>query len=197
MEELYIIVVGSSGAGKTRIAQLICEMYPKCMSSVSNTDRSPRGKETHAVDYYFRHPDKFDLMLTNDEFAEHNPNYVGKRYGTTKLELQRILDLGKIPVLDIDYVGAEQMRTLYGQKAYIVFIESPIELARKRLKERYDLSDEEIEGRLKRAVEEEIPFAYSRPDVFDVIVENKENTVLDVLANQILNAALEKQKALV
>jgi guanylate kinase len=51
--------------------------------------------------------------------------YEGKYYGTLKSVLQRIWDMKKVPLLDIDIKGAIHVQQQYPQNCLTIFVEPP------------------------------------------------------------------------
>jgi guanylate kinase len=188
--------VGPAGSGKTSLAKMMCDMDSDYMRSVSHTSRGIRGNEKDGIDYHYITKTKFLLMIEQGDFLEHNPNYATHHYGTSKREFGRIQKLQKIPVLDIDYRGAEQVFNHFngtGVPLYSGFIWSPEDVLRKRMLERGGLSAQQIDTRLQRFFEEEYPFAQENVGpgkIFQKIYYNTELTVLSVLANEFYNDAM-------
>jgi len=81
--------------------------------------------------------------------------YKGKYYGTLRSELQRIWQLGKTPLVDIDVQGALAIRNKYPENCLTIFIEAPsLEVLRERLKKRGTETDHSLEERLAKAAHE-------------------------------------------
>jgi guanylate kinase len=136
----------------------------------------------HGRDYYFLSTDEFHHKIEENAFAEYEMVYVGKYYGTLKSELQRIWDLGKVPMVDIDVKGALSIKEKYQDAALTIFIQPPsLEALRERLSERGTETQASLEERLAKA-RYELSFATE----FDEIVLNDE-----------LEKAYAKVKALV
>ena len=120
-----IILTAPSGAGKTSIAQFLLKQLPNLSFSVSATTRAPRGTEQDGVEYHFISLAKFEGLIYQNEFLEHEMVYEGVYYGTLKSELDRIWSQGKIPVLDIDVQGALRVQKQLGDKSFSIFIKLP------------------------------------------------------------------------
>jgi len=140
----------------------------KLRFSVSATSRPPRGTEQDGVEYYFLTQDDFRQKIKDGDFLEYCEVYEGRYYGTLKSEVDRMIDNGENIVCDVDVIGAENIKKIYGERALCIFIQPPsIEELRRRLESRGTDSPEVIEDRLARAA-----FEMSYADRFDCIVVN-------------------------
>ena len=97
-----VILTAPSGAGKTSITHYLLNRYPELSFSVSASTREPRDNEKNGRDYYFISVGEFQRKIKEGAFVEWEMVYEGKYYGTLKSELQRIWNLKKTPILDID-----------------------------------------------------------------------------------------------
>ena len=106
---LLVVLSGPSGVGKGTLIK--CLLQDERFSlSVSATTRTPRDGERDGVDYEFIDEDEFIRRIEDDEFLEHAIVFGGKRYGTPRAEVERIVNEGGIALLDIDVQGARQLR---------------------------------------------------------------------------------------
>jgi guanylate kinase len=81
--------------------------------------------------------------------------YEGLYYGTLKSELDRLWQLGKTPVLDIDVKGAIKVQNVLGDDCLSIFIMPPsIEVLKERLLNRQTESAEAIQTRIDKAAYE-------------------------------------------
>ena len=104
--------------------------------------------------------------------------YEGLYYGTLKSELDRLWQLGKTPVLDIDVKGAIKVQNVLGDNCLSIFIMPPsIEVLRERLLSRQTESAEAIQTRIDKAAYE-IEFS----NQFKAIVKNE---VLEVACAEV------------
>lgn len=78
-----IVLIGESGAGKTTIEKLLETNYGMTRI-ISYTTRRPRPEEVDGVDYHFVSFYKFNAMLEDGQFAEHDIYSQGRMYGTLK-----------------------------------------------------------------------------------------------------------------
>ena len=162
-----IVIVAPSGAGKTTIAQRLLKEYPQLKFSVSATTRPAREGEEHGKDYYFLNDEEFDQKVANEAFLEWEP-YSGHKYGTLRSEVDKLVESGYFPLLDIEVKGALNVQELYGSDVVSIFIEPPsMDELKNRLSNRGSETDESLSKRLKRA-EMEMEYA----DHFDYSVVN-------------------------
>ena len=134
MDRKVIIFSAPSGAGKSTIVNHILGLHPELEFSVSATSRAPRGNEQNGKEYYFFTADEFRKMIEEDKFVEHEEVYPGSFYGTLKSELERIWAKGHTIVFDIDVKGGVNMKRIFGDKAFSIFIKAPsVEVLRQRL----------------------------------------------------------------
>lgn len=164
-----IIITAPSGAGKTSITHFLLAKYSRLSFSVSAATRAPRGSEKNGEDYYFMSLEEFQKKIQSNAFVEWEMVYEGKYYGTLREELERIWNMGKTPVLDIDVKGAIHVQGQFPKgQTLSIFIEPPsIGELKRRLQSRGTESAESIATRINKA-SYEISFQHS----FDVVVTN-------------------------
>ena len=147
-----IIITAPSGAGKTSITKHLMQRFPQLAFSVSAATRLPRDNEKNGVDYHFMTEEVFKQKIQQNEFVEWEMVYEGKYYGTLKEELQRIWNMDKIPVLDIDVKGAIHVQQQYPQTSLSLFIEPPsVKELKKRLESRGTETAESLAARVNKA----------------------------------------------
>ena len=128
---LLFVLSGPSGAGKGTVKARLFETVTGLAESVSATTRAPRHGEAHGKNYYFLSDAEFKCKIANDEFAEHVHKFE-HRYGTLKSEIQRSLDAGLDVLLEIETIGAANIKKAMPQ-AILIFItpSDPKELERR------------------------------------------------------------------
>ena len=160
------VITGQSGAGKGTLIERLLEGFPQLELAVSATTRAQRAGEVEGVHYYFISEDEFDRRLAAGEFVEHHVFPWGQRSGTLVSEIQRIADVGKACVLELETEGALKVAEQEA-RAVTIFVTAPIEELERRLRERATESAGEIGERL-RVAREQLAIA----DRFDYRVEN-------------------------
>ena len=169
MDGKVVIFSAPSGAGKSTIVNHLLGKYPELEFSISATSRAPRGNEQNGKEYYFFSADQFRKMIAEDKFVEHEEVYPGSFYGTLKSEVERIWAKGHVIVFDIDVKGGVNVKRIFKDKAFSVFIQAPsVEVLRQRLIGRGTDSEEAIEKRVEKAASE-MEFAAGK---FDYVLVN-------------------------
>jgi guanylate kinase len=153
MTPMVVVVSSPSGGGKSTITRRLVTERADCGASVSATTRKPRPGEVDGEAYHFLSPEEFERRVQAGEFVEH-ATYNGHRYGTLEAELRRVMHGGQHVVLNIEVVGARQVRERHPD-AVLVFIVPPTgAILAKRLRDRGTESEAVIAGRLQQAIDE-------------------------------------------
>ncbi len=147
-----IIFSAPSGSGKTTIVRRMLSEIPELAFSVSACTRGPREGELHGRDYYFLTVDQFIRAIENDEFVEWEMVYEGKYYGTLRSEVDRIWNMQKHVVFDVDVEGGVNLKAKFGDKALAVFVMPPsLEVLEQRLRARGSETEEMLAERVEKA----------------------------------------------
>ena len=160
-----LVVSGPSGVGKSTITNRL-RGDDRFWISISATTRAKRAGEVDGIDYHFVSEDKFNQMITENEFLEW-AEFAGSKYGTPKKAVNEALQNGKNVILEIELNGARQVRK-NTKTAILIFIEPPSwEELTNRLINRGTESEQSTQARLDRAKEE-----LSASSEFDYVVIN-------------------------
>ena len=189
MDNKVIIFSAPSGAGKSTIVNHILGLHPEIEFSISATSRAPRGQEQHGVEYYFFTADEFRQMIAEDKFVEHEEVYPGSFYGTLRSEVERIWAKGHVIVFDIDVQGGVNLKRIFGEQAFSIFIQAPsVEVLRERLVGRGTDTAEAIEKRVAKAASE-MEFASGK---FDHVLVNDDLQAAFAESEKIIDEFLAK-----
>lgn len=147
------IITAPSGAGKTSLVRSLLATDHYVQKSISYTTRPPRPGEVNGVDYNFVDEAQFLHMLKEGAFLE-SAEVHGARYGTAQEQVEAVLGEDRDVVLEIDWQGAAQVRSLYPQAISIFVLPPSLEALRHRLTTRAQDSEAVIARRLAAAREE-------------------------------------------
>ncbi len=147
------VVAAPSGAGKSSLVKALLELDSHVQLSVSHTTRAPRGQEKHGREYFFVSEQEFDAMVQANAFVEwaHVHNH---RYGTSKKAIEERMAQGADVVLEIDFQGALQIKSVFANAVTIFVLPPSWEELRSRLERRGEDTQQVIETRLKNAAVE-------------------------------------------
>lgn len=181
---LLIVVSGFSGVGKSTVISYMFQKMPNLRFSVSCTSRKPRNGEKDGVDYYFISEDEFVKKVENDEFVEYTRTFTNC-YGTLKREVEDKCAKGYDVLLDINSVGAMNIKKTYPD-CVTIFINPPsLEELKKRLVGRGSETPDSLKQRL-----DEIEFESKSIPFYDFVVIND---VAETCADKIVDY-LEKRR---
>ena len=128
-------------------------------------------------------------MIAEDKFVEYEEVYAGSFYGTLKSEVERIWTKGHVIIFDIDVQGGVNLKRIFGDKAFSVFIQAPsVEVLRERLIGRGTDTPEAIEKRVAKAASE-MEFAAGK---FDHVLINDDLQKAFEEAEQVIGDFLKK-----
>jgi guanylate kinase len=103
------VIAAPSGAGKTTLVHKLMGTNPALRFSISYTTRPQRHTETDSKDYFFVSPEAFQTMVKAADFLEH-ARVFDHSYGTSKSQVESLLNEGHKVILEIDWQGAQQVR---------------------------------------------------------------------------------------
>jgi len=147
------VVVAPSGAGKTSLVAKLLEIDANIRLSISFTTRSPREGEVEGRDYRFVDRAAFEHMAAAGDFLEH-ANVYGNLYGTSRSWIEAEIAGDHDVLLEIDWQGARQVRTLFPTMVGIFVLPPALSDLRRRLEARGKDTAESIAKRMASAREE-------------------------------------------
>lgn len=145
-----ILISAPSGAGKTSLVKSALDVDTEIVVCVSHTTRAMRNGERNGENYYFVGDTEFDRMIAAGAFLEH-ADVFGKRYGSSRHEVDRCRADGKDVILEIDWQGADQVRGMLADAVSIFILPPSIAELEKRLRGRGQDSADAIQRRLAEA----------------------------------------------
>ena len=172
------IICGPSGVGKGTVVARLLASDPTLYFSVSATTRAPRPGEQDGKHYHFLTMEQFEQWITEDQFLEH-AQFVGNRYGTPQLYVDKAMEQGRDVLLDIEIQGAEQVHRKRPD-AVRIYVAPPswAELER-RLIGRGTEDMERVRSRLERG---KVEFAAAKDFDYFVINDTVDHAVSEIQA---------------
>ena len=147
------IVCAPSGAGKTSLVAELLKADRQVRLSVSYTTRPPRPGEVDGVDYHFVSRKTFMQMSERGDFLE-SAEVHGNHYGTSKDWIAGERAGGSDILLEIDWQGAQQVRSLISDTIGIFVLPPSFDTLVSRLNTRAQDAPDVIALRLSAAREE-------------------------------------------
>jgi len=169
-----IILVGPSGVGKNTLVSHVLTKYEGVFErKVSHTTRPKKVNEKSLKNYYLITREEFETKIKSNDFVEYK-EIGGHYYGTCKKEMSRISDNGKIPIIEVDTMGAININKTGCEGNYLFIYPPSFEELRKRIGNRIE-TEEEFKKRIELAITE---------------IELANNSVL--FTNRLVNDNLDK-----
>ncbi len=165
---MLVVISGPAGVGKGTLCRALLTQSTDLEYSVSVTTRPSRPGETDGKEYYFRSKEEFLKMIEDGELLEW-AEFLGNFYGTPRFHVQAMLNQGKTIILEIDIQGAKQVKSQCSEGVFIFIVPPSFTVLSERLRGRGTESEEVIQNRLARAVEE-----LENVKDYDYIIENND-----------------------
>lgn len=171
------IISAPSGGGKTSLVNALLTQFSHLTVSVSHTTRAPRPNEKHGINYFFVDEATFIQHQQAGEFLE-SAMVFNHHYGTSKDWVERQLQAGIDVILEIDWQGAQLVKTL--MPCVSIFILPPSrEVLLARLQGRQQDSEQVIHQRMNQASQE---ISHYKEYDFVIINDNFDEALLDLSA---------------
>ena len=145
-----LIISAPSGAGKTSLIKALRTRVNRLSVSVSHTTRAIRPGEAHGKDYFFVTPSEFTCMVEQGAFLEHAEVF-GNFYGTARQTVENMLMAGDDVILEVDWQGARQVRSLMPEARSIFILPPSKAILESRLKTRGQDDEATIQRRMADA----------------------------------------------
>lgn len=195
---LYILSA-PSGAGKSSLLSALLspenkqKLNRKMQVSVSHTTRAPRAGEINGEHYHFVNVEQFKQLIDNNAFYEHAQVF-DNFYGTSEAAIDAQLAKGIDVFLDIDWQGAQQVRSRKPEVTTIFIAPPSRHELEQRLRNRGQDSDDIITSRMAQAQAQ-----CSHYQEFDYIIINDnfnqaQTDLNTIVANKVLETRQQAQK---
>ncbi|SDY92750.1 guanylate kinase [Tindallia californiensis] len=181
---LLMVISGPSGTGKGTLVKHLLKRNNNIQLSVSATTRNPRPGEVDEVNYFFMTKNDFEKKLEHGEFLEHAEVY-GNYYGTPKAFVEKQLKKGNNVLLEIDILGAMQIREKFKEAVFLFIIPPSLEELQRRIESRGTETPEQMSKRMNSSLEE-----IKELKKYDYVILNDEVEKATALIEAIINAEL-------
>ena len=148
-----LIISAPSGAGKTSLIKALVDSNERIEVSVSHTTRPQRPGEQEGINYFFVSEAEFLSLRDEGAFFEWAEVF-GHSYGTGIAQLEARLAQGADVILEIDWQGAQQVRQLLPDSAWVFILPPSIAALKTRLQNRAQDNADTIEVRMRAARDE-------------------------------------------
>lgn len=149
---MLVILSGPSGSGKDTIIRAWADANPLVERVITCTTREPREGEVNGVHYHFLTREQFEQKMMRGELLEQELVYTQTMYGTPRESVERLLDEGRIAVLNVDVNGAKAIKRLYPNAITVIILPPSLpELEQRILKRNPDTDPQQLTERLERA----------------------------------------------
>lgn len=165
-KSMLIVISGFSGVGKGTVVQMVFESLPNIQFSISCTTRKPRNGEENGVNYFFVSEEEFEKKVKENAFVEYTTTFTN-RYGTLKSEIDKPLSNGVDVLLELNVVGAKNIKKMYPDCVTIFITPPSIDALKARLIGRGTETEDSINRRL-----EEIEAESKEIANYDYVVTN-------------------------
>ncbi len=150
---ILIVISGFSGAGKGTLMKKLVREYDNYALSISATTRAPRTGEEDGREYFFLTKEAFEQKIAENGLIEY-ACYCDNYYGTPRDYVEKQLAAGRDVILEIEIQGAQKIRKQF-PTALLLFVMPPdAEELKRRLTGRGTETEEAVNKRMARAVEE-------------------------------------------
>ncbi|MBQ9987485.1 MAG: guanylate kinase [Erysipelotrichales bacterium] len=149
-----IVISGPSGVGKNHIISEFIDIADLNLAqSISMTSREKRSGERDGIDYDFVSRDYFESAIRMGDLVEYT-EFLGNYYGTPVDNVNRLRNLGKNVLIEVEAKGAKAIKEKYPDSITIFIAPSSLESLEKQIRERREESEEIVQERLAKAKKE-------------------------------------------
>ncbi|KAL2068288.1 hypothetical protein VTL71DRAFT_16386 [Oculimacula yallundae] len=148
-----IVISGLGSLNQSTIVNSLFATHEKSLGKkISHTTRSPRGDESNGVHYHFVDKESFNVMRDGDQFLEYSTHDDGD-YGTSRKSVEGIKAQRKVPVLEMDMQGIQQLKDQEYDARYVFIGPSDAENLQTVLEQLDSEPEESFKRRLVSAKE--------------------------------------------
>jgi len=151
--QLIFIISGPSGAGKSTLLKSLPKEVKDLEVVLPITSRPLRKGEVKGVDSLFVSMEEFERMIDAGELLEWSKVYGTNYYGTPWSSL-RAIDLINDILIELDILGKDRFISHFPNAITIFIMPPSIEETIRRVRERHDVPENEIQDRVNTAIDQ-------------------------------------------
>ncbi len=185
-----IIVSGPSGSGKDTVLSEVFKLHPEIRLSISSITRAMREGEVQDGKYHFISKEEFEAAIENNDMLEYNV-YLGNYYGTPKKPVEDAIKDDAEIILEVDVNGFRSVKKQFPDAISIFIMPPSFKALETRLSGRGTESRDQIDGRLKIALNE---INYANEYDYIVVNDDLKDAVNDVISVIVSSRSLKERK---
>ncbi|MNB94642.1 Guanylate kinase [compost metagenome] len=179
MNHKIVVLTGPSCGGKTSVQSALKDIYVPVLTA---TTRNPRQGELDGVTYHFKSKPQFEEEYASGKIVE-RVEYLGNHYGTPLSSIKEAIEGDSIRTVILEINGIKKLKELFGDKILVIYIGANIESLIRRFREERKASEEEVQERINKAVNEELQPHYI--SIGDFVVWNNDGVSFNDVLSQI------------
>ena len=149
INNLIVTITGFSATGKSTVQKML-DSSGVAVEVLSHTNRPKRGDDDRRI---FVSTEEFQEMEKEGRFCQ-VVEYDGYRYALERARIQKILETGEVPLLDVSQAGLQQIVDADLAPVLSVFLTASPAQLKARLLQRKDPDPTVVRRRLNRALAE-------------------------------------------
>lgn len=151
-QKRVLVISGPTGVGENTLVSEIRKKFPVFKQLTTATTRKPRFGEEDKVTYYFMDNERFFKEIKNGNIPEYqNSRDKDIYYGTYLPDLEKKLAQGDNIIVTPDITGTRFFKEKYNATTIFIMPDSMENLKKRHIKRTPDISEEELNERLKYA----------------------------------------------
>jgi len=186
-----LVLIGAQGVGRRTLKNRLIKANPKSFGTVvPHTSRPIRQGEVDGDGYYFYTREEMEEDIVNNCFLEYG-EYDGNMYGTKFQSIVKVVESGKMCVLDINPQALKVIKTSAFMPFVVFIAAAPVEIMRNMhelARQRYKTGKIRTEKDFRNTYEESTGIERRYKNYFDLTIVNDN---MDETYNK-LRRAIEK-----
>lgn len=151
-EGALFILVGPSGAGKNTLMKQVQQDFNDLQQLATMTTREIRAGEVNGREHWFVSHQEFQRLIKEGALLEYQQVHMNDYYGTPRQTVEDAVNQDRDLIADVEFLGAGNIYEAFPAHTVLIFLTpSRFDTLEKRIRQRGNISDEELKNRLQRA----------------------------------------------